>query len=401
MKNLALTNSQDLIEVRVTYLAKKMYVTNFIKVLLMILILGLLSLFSRVFAQTDVDRALSSASELRVAGFVNDLPQAEKLPGYINSSFKEVGPLVSPDGKTLFFSRQNHPDNTGGVLDHEDIWYSAYNEATGMWSAPEKMEAPVNNYGPNSINFMSVTGDTIVLANKYLKGGKMAAGMSMSVRENGHWSFPQALKIKDQINLSDQFNLSLSYNKQIVLTSQELDNTFGERDIYITFINPDGSQSTINAGSMINTAMEESSPFLAPDYKTLYFASKGHNGFGGYDIYVTHRLDETWQSWTEPENLGPGINSVNNEEFFNYTFDGQYAYFQSEINAENTDLYRVSLSGLYNAGEDIYDLNKKQSSIAGNSTVESMGLGDVRVKSSRMIEGLENNNGSRLAQIDE
>jgi hypothetical protein len=194
------------------------------------------------------------------------------------------------------------------------------------------------------------------------------------------------------VNLSEQFNISVSYNKQVILTSQEMDNTYGQRDIYITLVNPDGSQTTVNAGSMINTRLDESSPFLSPDYKTLYFASKGHNGFGGYDIYVSRRLDETWQSWTEPENLGPGINTINNEEFFNYTYDGQYAYFQSEITAENTDLYRVPLASLY----------MKNGFVGVESTMESMGLGDLRRDRKGMTDiNIGGIDGSRLAQMEQ
>jgi len=71
----------------------------------------------------------------------------------------------------------------------------------------------------------------------------------------------------------------------------------------------DGITATkpVNMGSVINTEFEESSPFLANDMKTLYFASKGHNGYGGYDIYVTERLDESWTNWSAPKNLGHAI----------------------------------------------------------------------------------------------
>ena len=383
MKTLKSSTNPNLAELSITAETAKYIFLYSYKIWIILLTVWFICILTKVHAQNgpeDQPTSVSNNSSIRIADFVKDLAQAEKLPSYINSSFKEIGPLVSPDGKTLFFSRQNHPDNTGGVLDYEDIWYSKYNDIMGMWSMPDRMSAPINNYGPNSVNFVSLTGDTLVLANKYLKHGKMAAGLSMSVLEHGCWSFPQTFKINDQLNLSNKFNISISYNKQIILTSEERDDTYGGGDIYITLLYPDGSQSSFNLGSSINTDKDESSPFLAPDYKTLYFASKGHKGFGGFDIFVSHRLDETWQNWSEPENLGPGINSVNNEEFFNFTFDGHYAYFSKEVSEDNTDIYRVSLKSIYERQDQLKDNSRDNNNMVNvNSAIQSMGLGDVIV----------------------
>ncbi len=350
MKTNDANEPRNILEIRIAQHVSRMDRIHSVKLIMLVIIITLLAMFSRVFAQSGLEDQIALArhkTDIRLASFMKDLPKAEKLPGYINTSFKEVGPLVSPDGKTLYFSRQNYPDNTGGIMDNEDIWYSTYNDYTKMWSAPVKMEAPLNNDGPNSINFVSVTGDTVIQANEYRKHGKMRSGISMSVKQNGQWSFPVAIKGDDEINMSDKFDMYVSYNKQVILTSQELGDSYGKRDIYVTLIHPDGSAETLNLGAVINTDEDEASPFLAPDYKTLYFASKGHHGYGGYDIYVSHRLDESWQQWSEPENLGPTVNTDKDEEFFNFTYDGQYAYFSRADSKENSDIYRVSLSNWY------------------------------------------------------
>lgn len=388
MKNLTITNQHQLLEIRIAQHASRMHTIHSIKPVLLIIIIALLAMFSNLYAQSGLeDKIVASQekSDIRMVSFMQDLPQAEKLPGYINTSFKEVGPLVSPDGKTLYFSRQNFPGNTGGVLDNEDIWFSTYNIITDTWSSPEKMDAPINNLGPNSVNFVSVTGDTILLANEYKKSGKMKSGMSMSIKENGQWSYPQAVKSEEQLNLSDRFNMFMTYNKQVILTSQQLSDSHGERDIYVTLLRPDGSDETVNLGAAVNTEYDEASPFMAPDYKTLYFASKGHNGLGGFDIYVTHRLDETWQHWSEPENLGPIVNSDKDEEFFNFTFDGQYAYFSRALSNINSDIYRVSLASLY----------KKSINKQANALAES-GLQDMKLKD---IDA--STEGGRYANLDQ
>lgn len=247
MKTENTTYTPSLVEIRIAEHASRLHSYHSFKPAILVIIVALVCMMIKVYGQTGLEDKIAAANDqsmIRMAGFVQDLPVAEKLPGYINTSFKEVGPLVSPDGKTLFFSRQNYPDNTGGVLDYEDVWFSTFNELTGAWSTPEKMGTPINNYGPNSVNFVSVTGDTILLANEYGRNGKMRAGMSMSIKQLGHWSFPVAVDCKDQLNTSDHFNLFMTYNKQVILTSQELADSYGNRDIYVTLFHPDGKEET-------------------------------------------------------------------------------------------------------------------------------------------------------------
>ena len=99
----------------------------------------------------------------------------------------------------------------------------------------------------------------------------------------------------------------------------------------------------LNLGSDINTALEEGSPFLAPDDKTLYFSSDGYTGYGKHDIYISRRLDDTWTVWSEPENLGPLINSNEDDAFFNIPPTGEYGYFSRNFSENNTDIFRFEL----------------------------------------------------------
>jgi OmpA-OmpF porin, OOP family len=98
-----------------------------------------------------------------------------------------------------------------------------------------------------------------------------------------------------------------------------------------------------NLGEVINTAAEESAPFLASDDKTLYFSSKGFSGYGGADIFVSRRLDDTWTKWSDPENLGPTINSPLEDLFFNIPVSSEFAYYSRGVSETNTDIFRVKL----------------------------------------------------------
>ena len=61
-------------------------------------------------------------------------------------------------------------------------------------------------------------------------------------------------------------------------------------------------------GKSLNSAGDETNPFLLSDNKTLIFASNGYSGYGDFDLYVTTRLDDTWKNWSEPKNLGQKVN---------------------------------------------------------------------------------------------
>jgi len=68
----------------------------------------------------------------------------EQLDKNVNSEYNEMNPLLSPDGKTLYFSRQNHPGNKGGTKDKEDIWYSEL-DSTGHWQLAKNMKQLTTN----------------------------------------------------------------------------------------------------------------------------------------------------------------------------------------------------------------------------------------------------------------
>lgn len=269
-----------------------------------------------------------------------------RLSETVNSVYNELRPLVTPDGKTLLFSRQFHPGNTGGEDDPEDIWFSQWDEGKSEWMEAVNMGAPLNTQGPNFISSITPDGNTVILTlgNRYTKNGKMKAGVSVSTRTSEGWTKPVPFEIINEINMHQKSNYFLANNREVLLMSVEADPTFGSRDLYVSFLMDDGRWSEpLNLGPDINTALEEASPFLAPDDKTLYFSSDGYTGYGKLDIYITRRLDETWTKWSEPENLGPLINSPEEDAFFNIPPTGEYGYFSRDSAGINSDIFRFEL----------------------------------------------------------
>ncbi len=272
----------------------------------------------------------------------------EALDANVNSEYSELNPLLSPDGKTLYFSRKNHPENIGGEKDKEDLWYSEL-DSSGHWTLAKNMGPTFNNPEPNFINsIQSVTPDgrtaVMLLGNRYLPNGKMQAGVSFSSNVGGSWSKPVPIEIKNDYNFNEKANYFLTNNRQTLIMSVEREDSFGDRDLYVSFMEEDSVWTEpLNLGDIINTASEESAPFLASDDKTLYFSSNGFSGYGGNDIYASRRLDDTWTNWSDPENLGPEINSTLEDLFFNIPASSEYAYYSRGVSDSNTDIYRVKL----------------------------------------------------------
>ena len=321
------------------------------KALIVLLFLGS-GIYSAVQAQSPdadqpSDRLNNAEKTVHLHPDADISAEAVPLNNQINSPYAELKPAMAPSGNRLYFSRSLHPLNTSGETDQEDIWYSEFDKTANNWSDPIRMTGFLNNEGPNFINNVSVTGDTIILGNQYLKNGKMRAGISYSVNVNGQWSLPKPILIRDDYNMSNHANAFVSLKNGIIIKAIQRAETFGLRDLYVSFW--DGAKATepVNMGNVINSDLEESSPYLAPDNKTLYFASKGHNGYGGYDIFASKRLDESWTNWSRPENLGPAVNGPLDEEFFTITHGGEYAIFSKQVSIHNFDLYKIPMEKLF------------------------------------------------------
>jgi OOP family OmpA-OmpF porin len=276
---------------------------------------------------------------------------AEKLDDRVNSPFEELKPVLSPNGKQLFFGRKFHPQNIGGVEDYEDIWVSDLDTVTNEWKQARNMGATLNTDGPNWVSSITPDGNTLVmlLGNKMDdKKKKLISGVSMSSREGTGWSEPEAQQIDDYYNMSEKANFYLANSRKTMIMSIKREDTYGDRDLYVSFMKRDGAWTApMNVGANVNSASEETSPFLASDDKTLFFSSAGYIGFGKGDIYMTRRLDDTWQNWSEPLNMGPQVNSEGEDLFFTMPAEGNFAYYTKEDEVGDMNIFRLEMPLFY------------------------------------------------------
>lgn len=128
---------------------------------------------------------------------------------------------------------------------------------------------------------------------------------------------------------------ALSKNERFMILSTQGSYTRGKDDLYvIEFIGNKWSHMT-NLGSTVNSKEQEITPFLATDNKTLFFSSDRRGGKGGYDIYMTVRLDDSWKNWSKPINVSE-VNSIASETSFCFIESDPFAYF---IRSDERDVY--------------------------------------------------------------
>jgi outer membrane protein OmpA-like peptidoglycan-associated protein len=136
-----------------------------------------------------------------------------------------------------------------------------------------------------------------------------------------------------------------STGKVLFMTIENKD-AIGLRDIFVSFLKKGKWTKPQNIGTNVNSIEDEMSPFLAADGKTLYFSSEGLPGYGYNDVYVTRRLDDTWTNWSDPLNLGKGINKTGSESYFTVSASGEYGFISRVLDEGfgGNDIYRIKLS---------------------------------------------------------
>ncbi len=268
----------------------------------------------------------------------------EHLSGAINSSYEEMTPVITPNGKEIYFSRRSDPNNSGGAGDLQDVYHA---KLIGKeWSVAKNLGVPINNDGPNAVFSVTPDGNTLLLMNTYNPDGRQKGmGLSMSHKTSSGWSVPEDVKMRSFYNKSFYNEYFLSNDGKVILLAVNRDDGLGSRDLYVSFAEGNAIWSAPkNLGPQINTPGTELSPFLAADGKTLYFSSNGHPGLGRNDIFISRRLDESWTNWSEPSNLGPPINSTGTDAYYSVPASGDYAYYVSNHEGlGKNDIFKIAL----------------------------------------------------------
>lgn len=300
----------------------------------------------------------------------------ENLGEQINSPYPDYVPLITADGKQLYFTSRreggasNEQDPNGEYF--EDIYRSARDE-NGNWTPAENVGSPINTSGHDATVALSPSGNKMLIyrTNTLLDGGNI---FYTNLDSTG-WTEPA--RLTERIN-SRYFEPSatIAADERTIYFSSNRPGGYGGKDIYRVVELPDGSWSyPINLGPKINTPGHEDGPFISANGTELYFSSTGHNSMGGYDVYKS-RLDLETGQWEFPESLGHPINTVFDDVYWVMEASGTVGYYSTNRKGGHGDhdIYRVQF-GAENPQIIVKGIvqNENDEPLGANISVQSKG----------------------------
>ena len=256
----------------------------------------------------------------------------------INTADPEYFPTITVDGKTILFTRRIDDDRVlGPMKEQEDFYVSELSNR--IWGKAIPMPMNVNTINNEGAPTIGADGRSLVFVacpdgsgENYGEGrtGKGSCDLFYTKKLGTKWMNP--INLPGNVNSSHwetQPSLSADGKTLYFIRGLRGRNDTNNSDIYMSKLLSNGTWSTPERLSdVINTPFHEESVLIHPDGKTLYFASRGHTGMGGSDLFVS-RMD-TKGNWGKPENLGYPINTMYDENSLMVTADGEIAFFASD-----------------------------------------------------------------------
>ncbi|MEJ7737397.1 MAG: OmpA family protein [Chitinophagaceae bacterium] len=306
-----------------------------------------LSSINEFLAITNLNETSRKAGEYRKRSysFAIEYAKSRKATDYkfepknlgdnINSNVSEYYPTITIDGSQLVYTRRVNNFN-------EDFFGSAF--ATNQWQRSSELTGNINTNQNEGAQNISQDGQWLIFTGCNFPGGLGSCDLYISyLSPDGGWSTPE--NMGEFINSESWESApSLSPDKRDLYFASRRPEGYGGSDIYVSHRLPGGKWSEPeNAGPEINTSGDESCPFIHADNRTLYFTSNGHTGYGGDDLFMVHKGPKS--KWSAALNLGYPINTIENEGSLVIAADGRTAYYASDRKDSRggLDLYTFEL----------------------------------------------------------
>ncbi len=251
----------------------------------------------------------------------------------INTNNLEYFPSLTIDGSKMIFTRR--------IAGDEDFYES--NFENGKWSYAEPLGGKVNTNLNEGAQNISQDGQLLIFTGCNYPEGVGSCDLYFSVKTNNGWSEPQNLGPVVNTDFWES-SPSLSPDKRDLYFASSRAGGFGGRDIWVTHRLPTGKWSRPeNLGEAVNTSGDESCPFMHADNETLYFNSNGHPGYGMTDLFFSKKVNDS--SWVVAENLGYPVNTIDDQGSLIVAADGKTAYYASDggDSKGGLDLYSFQL----------------------------------------------------------
>ncbi len=272
----------------------------------------------------------------------NNVINIDNVGSNINSSEAEYVPVVKADESLMYFTARRKT-NVGGEKETESNRYF------------EDMFISKGDSGIYHVGERFTLGDTLIKKLRNTGGHESVVSLSydekflVTYRNNSLWysewinnGWSKPVRFPKTINFGEYQNHgSFSTSNDTLYFSSNGKGGYGGLDIYMSIKQKDGKWGkAINLGPQINTPEDEDSPSISADNTSLYFSSKGHNSMGGYDVY---KSEFNYDQWLAPMNLGMPINSSGDDIYFKYDRNKKQAYFSSsrQRGFGDYDIYRL------------------------------------------------------------
>lgn len=261
----------------------------------------------------------------------------ENLGLGVNTHLHDYSPIISSDGNTLIFTsnRSDDPKAIRERTNYEDIYITKRNGNT--WDPPKKISANINQKYNDAAASLSPDGKTLFL---YYEEGN--GDIYYSRFDGNDWSSPKPLNKNINTSMYWETSASITADGKKLYFASNRPGGYGELDLYVSELTASGDWGkATNLGPLINTPENEDAPFIHPDGVTLYFSSDGHPNLGNSDIFVTEFVDGKWK---KPENLGWPINTWEYDGFFTISADKKKGYYSTmkEGGLGEADIYSIT-----------------------------------------------------------
>lgn len=259
----------------------------------------------------------------------NQVPFYPNVLRGVSSRYDEYRPYITPDGKEIYYLRQAPASRHKTFYNKESdemvlrLFVSRWKDTA--FTAGEELPSPFNEDGEIASFTTTADGNLMFLSLMRNEKGYANCDIFYCQRTKGKWGALQNAGRNVNGERTWESHPSITPDGQYLYFVSNRSGGYGGDDIWVCrrLANGDWSRAE-NLGPAVNTAGNEKLPFIHADGKTLYFASNGWQGFGGYDMYFINLTDTYLQ---RPTNLGLPINTEENDICFNVTTDGKHGYF--------------------------------------------------------------------------
>ena len=282
--------------------------------------------YEKAFALFPAKSSLSRLAEKSIASskFAQNALKSplkirkKSLGDTINFLSTQYFPVMTADNETLIF--------TGLTENRDENIYVTYLKKN-HWDVPEEISSAINSENNEGTCTVSADGRTLVFTACNRQDGYGSCDLYISKKEGKDWSQP--VNLGENVNTRDwESQPSLSADGHTLYFASDRRGGQGKRDIWVTQLDEKNTWKTPrNLGPVINTSDEENAPFIHANGRTLFYASTGFPGMGGFDIFMTQLMDTLW---SEPKNIGYPINTVSDQVGLFIASDGERAYYTDD-----------------------------------------------------------------------